>query len=244
MFFFQRPNRPTDALMPRMPVFWQSLLVWPDPRSSFISSWQKLERIRSCLWVTSFLVSSLQLRSLFFLLSLQFLQLWISVSTTPTVIWWHPTNTPQCHTLSSAFAASFASACRVQHGTIHWVELIFLWPLTLAAASAARCAFFWTPLQWSSFQSKNISCGRRIQSWVAISSLQDLASTKLWSMVGCRLLTTVGQRMQGYANVTCATRAFVCVLPRSIFSGRFCCLRSRKKHITIYHVSGTLHLFK
>lgn len=111
--------------MPRMPVFWQSLLVWPDPRSSFISSWQRLEWIRSCLWVTSFLVGSLQLRSLFFLLSLQFLQLWISVSTTPPVIWWHPTNTPQCDTLSSAFAASFASACRVQHGTIHWVELIY-----------------------------------------------------------------------------------------------------------------------
>lgn len=232
--------------MPRMPVFWQSLLVWPDPRSSFISSWQRLERIRSCLWVTSFLVSSLQLRSLFFLLSLQFLQLWISVSTTPTVIWWHPTNTPQCHTLSSAFAASFASACRVQHGTIHWVELIFLWPLTLAAASAARCAFFWTPLQWSSFQSKNIY---QFLLWAKNSVMSCNKFTTGFGVNkvvvhGCRLLTTVGQRMQGYANVTCATRAFVCVLPRSIFSGRFCCLRSRKKHITIYHVSGTLHLFK
>ena len=242
----QPSNGCPDALMPWCPGCLSSgNLCLCDLTHGAASSQvsKNFKKIRSCLWVTSFLVSS-QLRSLFFL-SLQFLQ-WISVSTTPRVIWWHPTNTPQCHTLSSAFAASFASACRVQHGTIHWVELIYgpsPWQLhqLLVVPSFEHLS---NEAHFSQKIYTNFSCGRRIQSWVAISSLQDLASTKLWSMVGCRLLTTVGQRMQGYANVTCATRAFVCVLPRSIFSGRFCCLRSRKKHITIYHVSGTLHLFK
>ncbi len=60
-----------------------------------------------------------------------------------------------------------------------------------------------------------------------------------WLVANC-WWPTVGQRMQGYANLTCATRAFVCVLPRSIFSGRFCCLKvSRFRTLQILFNSTT-----